>query len=102
MGNRFNFPFNNNDSDDDDNDNEFEKEFGKKKNRNEIPLEDQIIMSQQEQTDILRSDVDEKILHDAIVVASKDLLWYFRSNKSKLTIIKRTYHSLKRIVSDMG
>ena len=54
MGNRFNFPFNNDDE-------ESEKEFGKKRSKNEIPLEDQIIMSQQEQTDILRSDVDEKI-----------------------------------------
>ena len=95
MGNRFNFPFNNDDE-------ESEKEFGKKRSKNEIPLEDQIIMSQQEQTDILRSDVDEKILQDAIVVASKDLFWYFRSNRSKLGIIRKTYHSLKRIVSEMN
>jgi hypothetical protein len=91
MGNRFNFPFN----DDDD----FEKEFSKKK-KDSIPLEEQIVMSQQEQTDILRLDVDEKIMHDAILVASKNFLWMFRSTRNKIQTIKRIYVGLKKIMDE--
>jgi len=86
MGKRFDFPF------DDDSD---------KKKKNEVPIEDQIMMAQQEQTDILRADVDEKIMHDAISVASKDWLWSFRSLKSKMSIIKKVYGSLKKMLGDL-
>jgi hypothetical protein len=90
MGNRFDFPFE--DSFDDD---------SAKKKKKDTPIEDQIIMAQQEQTDILRSDVDEKILHDAISVASKDWLWSFRTTKNKLSIIKRIYANLKKMVNEL-
>jgi hypothetical protein len=91
MGNRFNFPFNDDDG--------FEKEFSKKK-KDSIPLEDQIMLSQQEQTDILRLDVDEKIMHDAILVASKNFLWIFRSTRNKIQTIKRIYIGLKKIMDE--
>lgn len=90
MGNRFDFPFE--DSFDDD---------SAKKKKKDMAIEDQIIMAQQEQTDILRSDVDEKILHDAISVASKDWLWSFRTTKNKLSIIKRIYANLKKMVNEL-
>lgn len=90
MGNRFDFPF----------DDSFDDDSGKKKKK-DMPIEDQIIMAQQEQTDILRSDVDEKILHDAISVASKDWLWSFRTTKNKLTIIKKIYTNLKKMVNEL-
>lgn len=91
MGNRFDFPFE---------DEDFKGDSDKKK-KNDLPIEDQIMMAQQEQTDILRSDVDEKILHDAISVASKDWLWSFRTTKNKLAIIKRIYANLKKMVNDL-
>jgi hypothetical protein len=90
MGNRFDFPFE--DSFDDD---------SAKKKKKDMPIEDQIIMAQQEQTDILRSDVDEKILHDAISVASRDWLWSFRTTKNKLSIIKKIYANLKKMVNEL-
>jgi hypothetical protein len=90
MGNRFDFPFE--DSFDDD---------SAKKKKKDMPIEDQIIMAQQEQTDILRSDVDEKILHDAISVAGKDWLWSFRTTKNKLFIIKKIYGNLKKMVNEL-
>jgi hypothetical protein len=64
----------------------------------EINFRDELFAAQQEQTDILKMDVDEKILNDAISLASKDWIWCFRSAKSKIDIIARTYRSLKKIV----
>ena len=43
-------------------------------------------------------DVDEKILNDAISLASKDWLWIFRSSKKKIEIISKIYRSLKKII----
>jgi len=96
MGKRFNFPFDNGDEED------FGKEpQKKKKEKDESTLEDQIILAQQEQTDILRIDIDEKILHDAILVAGRDWLWCFRPAKSKLAIIKKIYTNLKKMIDDL-
>lgn len=91
MGKRFDFPFNEDDS---------EKDFENRKKK-DVSIEDQIMLAQQEQTSILKADVDEKILQDAISVASHDWIWNFRSAKSKLVIIKKVYNSLKKIVDEM-
>ena len=91
MGKRFDFPF---DQDD------FEKDFDSKKKK-DLPIEDQIMLAQQEQTNILKADVDEKILQDAISVASHDWMWSFRSTKSKLVIIKKVYNNLKKMIDEM-
>jgi hypothetical protein len=61
-------------------------------------LKDELLSAQQEQTDILKLDVDEKILNDAISLASKDWFWFFRSSKKKLEVIAKTYRSLKKII----
>jgi hypothetical protein len=86
MTKRFNF-------DDDDN---FDKNDSD--SSEEFNLKDELLSAQQEQTDLLKMDVDEKILNDAISLASKDWLWIFRSSKKKIEIISKIYRSLKKII----
>jgi hypothetical protein len=86
MTKRFNF-------DDDDN---FDKNDSD--SSEEFNLKDELLSAQQEQTDLLKMDVDEKILNDAISLASKDWFWIFRSSKKKIEIISKIYRSLKKII----
>ncbi len=88
MSKRFNF---------DDNDDFFKKDDGSSE---EINFRDELFAAQQEQTDLLKMDVDEKILNDAISLASRDWFWYFRSAKRKIEIIAKTYKSLKKIIDN--
>lgn len=66
--------------------------------KEEFDLKDELLSAQQEQTDILKLDVDEKILNDAIALAKQDWFWIFRSSKKKIEIISKTYKSLKKII----
>ncbi len=78
-----------------------EDEFFKKdddSSSEEINFRDELFAAQQEQTDLMKMDVDEKILNDAIALSSKDWFWCFRSAKKKIEIIARTYKSLKKII----
>ena len=85
MTKRFNFD----DDDFDKNDSDSSEEFN---------LKDELLSAQQEQTDLLKMDVDEKILNDAISLASKDWLWIFRSSRKKIEIIGKIYRNLKKII----
>jgi hypothetical protein len=85
MTKRFNFD----DDDFDKNDSDSSDEFN---------LKDELLSAQQEQTDLLKMDVDEKILNDAISLASKDWLWIFRSSRKKIEIIGKIYRNLKKII----
>lgn len=85
MTKRFNFD----DDDFDKNDSNSSDEFN---------LKDELLSAQQEQTDLLKMDVDEKILNDAISLASKDWLWIFRSSRKKIEIIGKIYRNLKKII----
>jgi hypothetical protein len=87
MNKRFNF------DDDDDN---FDKNDSN--SSEEFNLKDELLSAQQEQTDLLKMDFDEKVLNDAISLASKDWLWIFRSSKKKIEIISKIYRSLKKII----
>jgi hypothetical protein len=86
MNKRFNF-------DDDDN---FDKNDSD--SSEEFNLKDELLSAQQEQTDLLKMDFDEKVLNDAISLAGKDWLWIFRSSKKKIEIISKIYRSLKKII----
>lgn len=66
--------------------------------KEEFDLKDELLSAHQEQTDILKLDVDEKILNDAIALAKQDWFWIFRSSKKKIEIISKTYKSLKKII----
>lgn len=81
------FDFEDNFDDNDDND-----------SKEDFDLKDELLSAQQEQTDILKLDVDEKILNDAIALAKQDWFWIFRSSKRKMEIISKTYKSLKKII----
>lgn len=96
MKKRFDWESNNEDDDmdkeqwgydDDDQDDDFE-----------MSLKNELINVQLDQVDILQQDVDEKIMQDAIVIASKDWLWFFRSSTTKMKIIKKIYMQLKKIM----
>ena len=64
----------------------------------EMSLKNELINVQLDQVDILQQDVDEKIMQDAIMIASIDWLWSFKSSATKLKIIKRVYIQLKKIM----
>jgi len=72
MNNRFNWEY-----DDDDDDNLDDREDEMQNEDLENALKQELIGVQLEQVDILQQDVDEKIMQDAITVASRDWLWYF-------------------------
>lgn len=98
MSNRFNnWDFGNEDED-------MREEEGSDEETEEKEIENalkQELMSVQfDQIDILQQDVDEKIMQDAIAIASKDWLWMFRKSSTKMKIIKKIYIQLKNIMEN--
>lgn len=93
MSNRFNWEFS---DDDDDNLNEDEQNFEEQDLEN--MLKQELLGVQLDQVDILQQDVDEKIMQDAISIASKDWLWYFKKPATKMKIIKKVYIQLKNMM----
>lgn len=93
MNNRFNWEY-----DDDDDDNLDDREDEMQNEDLENALKQELIGVQLEQVDILQQDVDEKIMQDAITIASRDWLWYFRSPQAKMKVIKKIYIQLKNII----
>lgn len=93
MSSRFNWEYS---DDDEDNLNEGEQNFEEEDLEN--MLKQELLGVQIDQVDILQQDVDEKIMQDAIVIASKDWLWYFRKPTTKMKIIKKIYIQLKNVM----
>jgi hypothetical protein len=93
MSSRFNWEFS---DDDDDNLNEDEQNFEEQDLEN--MLKQELLGVQLDQVDILQQDVDEKIMQDAINIASKDWLWYFKKPVAKMKIIKKVYIQLKNMM----
>lgn len=94
MANRFNWEPDNNEDDEVD-PNEEDWELDEKLDQS---LKNDLVNVQLDQIDILQQDVDEKIMQDAITVASKDWFWSFRSSSTKMKTIKRIYVQMKKIL----
>jgi|LakMenEpi03Aug12_release.lakeMendotaPanAssembly.Ray.scaffolds.fasta_scaffold841435_1 hypothetical protein len=88
---RFNF-----DSDYDDD--EEKREQDEENLADDLFLKDQIISVQQENNDILKMEVEEKLLEIAIAVCQKSWFWSFRSVASKMRSIKRVYKQFRNLL----
>jgi hypothetical protein len=93
MSNRFNWEY-----DDEDEDNINDRDGDMDNTDLENALKQELIGVQLEQVEILQQDVDEKVMQDAINIASKDWLWYFKSPQTKVKVIKKIYMQLKNIM----
>lgn len=96
MKNRFNWESDNEDDDMNQEDWGFEEEDNNEDF--EQSLKNELINVQLDQVDILQQDVDEKIMQDAITIASRDWLWYFRTSATKMKAIRKIYIQLKKIM----
>ena len=98
MKNRFNWEPNNEDDDMNQEGWENEEDGDREEDDFDSIIKNELINVQLDQVDILQQDVDEKIMQDAIIIASKDWLWYFRSHAVKMKSIKKVYIQLKKIL----
>jgi hypothetical protein len=88
---RFNF-----DSDyDDENDRDAERE---ENIADDLFIKDQIISVQQENNDILKMEVEEKLLEIAISICQRSWFWYFRSTLSKVRAVKKVFRQFKNML----
>jgi hypothetical protein len=84
---------------DSDYDDEDEREQEREENiADELFLKDQIISVQQENNDILKLEVDEKLLEISISICQRSWLWYFRPLSSKIKSVKRVYKQFKNML----
>ena len=88
---RFNF-------DSDYEDDEEKREQEEESKADDLFLKDQIISVQQENNDILKMEVEEKLLEIAISVCQKSWFWSFRSVTSKMRSIKRVYKQFRNLL----
>jgi hypothetical protein len=88
---RFNF-----DSDYDDDDEK--REQAEENLADDLFLKDQIISVQQENNDILKMEVEEKLLEIAIAVCQKSWFWSFKTVGSKMRSIKRVYKQFRNLL----
>lgn len=91
---RFNF-----DSDYDDDDERRDQE-AEENLADDLFLKDQIISVQQENNDILKMEVEEKLLEIAIMVCQKSWFWSFRSVTGKMRLIKKVYKQFRNLLLD--
>lgn len=90
---RFNF-----DSDYDDDDDERRDQEAEENLADDLFLKDQIISVQQENNDILKMEVEEKLLEIAITVCQKSWFWSFRSVSGKMRLIKKVYKQFRNLL----
>ena len=98
MKNRFNWEPNNEDDDMNQEGWESEEDGDREEDDFDSIIKNELINVQLDQVDILQQDIDEKIMQDAIIIASKDWLWYLRSHAVKMKSIKKVYIQLKKIL----
>jgi hypothetical protein len=88
---RFNF-----DSEyDDDEDRDAERE---ESIADDLFLKDQIISVQQENNDILKMEVEEKLLELCIMICQNSWFWSFKSTTSKVKALKRVFKQFKTML----
>jgi len=81
------------DYEDDDHDDDMDENIA-----DELFLKDQIISVQQENNDILKMEVDEKLLEIAVQVCQSGWFWSWRSPISKVRTIKKVYKQFKTLL----
>jgi len=104
MGNRFGFDFDNSDDDfEDEMDSfsEWEKQYKEEMEEEGGEIQSQLMLMQQEQVDLLRMEIDERLLKNAIKIASKSWFWSFKSQAKKMKIIAETYVEMKKLLDDI-
>lgn len=87
------FSFDSDYEDEDDRDEEREENIA-----DELFLKDQIISVQQENNDILKMEVEQKLLEVSITVCQKSWFWSLRSTSSKMRAIKRVFRQFKNML----
>jgi hypothetical protein len=83
------------DYEDEDNDDEMNENMA-----DDLFLKDQIISVQQENNDILKMEVDEKLLEIAVQVCQHSWFWSWKSYASKVKAIKRVYRQFKNLLQN--
>jgi len=105
MGSRFGFDFDNSDDDfDDEMDSfsEWEKQHKEElEDEEDEEIQSQLVLMQQEQVDLLRMEIDERLLKNSIKIASKSWFWSFKSQATKMKLIAETYEEMKKILDDV-
>jgi hypothetical protein len=87
------FSFDSDYDEDDERDEEREENIA-----DELFLKDQIISVQQENNDILKMEVEQKLLEVSIAVCQKSWFWSLRSTSSKMRAIKRVFRQFKNML----
>ena len=84
-------------------DSEYEDEDDRDAEREEsiaddLFLKDQIISVQQENNDILKMEVEEKLLELCIMICQNSWFWSFKSTASKVKSLKRAFKQFKNML----
>jgi hypothetical protein len=64
----------------------------------ELFLKDQIITAQQENNDILKMEVEQKLIEISIAVCQKNWFWSFKSLASKIRAVRKVFKQFKNML----